>query len=143
MIYRKCQHNKSFFKRRRKRRVNFISQTNYSAGKRLEKLIFALIDKIKAESAIFAFKEPSDGERTAECLFFHNDKNNAGTKVHAGTKVPASFLPSDWPRPHFDNAIHPMLMLMYGKVSQENYVELTAASAIPNKEIKSPQILRY
>lgn len=31
----------------------------------------------------------------------------------------------------------------YGKVSQENYVELTAASAIPNKEIKSPQILRY
>ena len=32
---------------------------------------------------------------------------------------------------------------MYGKVSQENYVELTAASAIPNKEIKSPQILRY
>lgn len=35
------------------------------------------------------------------------------------------------------------LMLMYGKVSQENYVELTAASAIPNKEIKSPQILRY
>ena len=36
-----------------------------------------------------------------------------------------------------------MEMLMYGKVSQENYVELTAASAIPNKEIKSPQILRY
>ena len=35
------------------------------------------------------------------------------------------------------------IMLMYGKVSQENYVELTAASAIPNKEIKSPQILRY
>ena len=35
------------------------------------------------------------------------------------------------------------VMLMYGKVSQENYVELTAASAIPNKEIKSPQILRY
>ena len=34
-------------------------------------------------------------------------------------------------------------MLMYGKVSQENFVELTAASAIPNKEIKSPQILRY
>ena len=34
-------------------------------------------------------------------------------------------------------------MLMYGKVSQENYVELTAASAIPNKEIKSPQILRH
>ncbi len=34
------------------------------------------------------------------------------------------------------------LMLMYGKVSQENYVELTAASAMPNKEIKSPQILR-
>ena len=34
-------------------------------------------------------------------------------------------------------------MLMYGKVSQENYVEFTAASAIPNKEIKSPQILRY
>ncbi len=115
MIYRKCQHDMSFFRRRRKRRVNFISQTDYSAGKRLEKLIFALIDKIKAESAIFAFKEPSDGERTAECLFFHNDKNNAGTKVHAGTKVPASFLPSDWPRPHFDNAIHPMLMLMYGK----------------------------
>ena len=37
----------------------------------------------------------------------------------------------------------PPEMLMYGKVSQENYVELTAASAIPNKEIKSPQILRY
>ena len=37
----------------------------------------------------------------------------------------------------------PVRMLMYGKVSQENYVELTAASAIPNKEIKSPQILRY
>ena len=37
----------------------------------------------------------------------------------------------------------PKQMLMYGKVSQENYVELTAASAIPNKEIKSPQILRY
>lgn len=37
----------------------------------------------------------------------------------------------------------PTLMLMCGKVSQENYVELTAASAIPNKEIKSPQILRY
>ncbi|MGO5022688.1 DUF5343 domain-containing protein [Lawsonibacter sp. LCP25S3_G6] len=37
----------------------------------------------------------------------------------------------------------PTQMLMYGKVSQENYVELTAASAIPNKEIKSPQILRY
>lgn len=37
----------------------------------------------------------------------------------------------------------PQAMLMYGKVSQENYVELTAASAIPNKEIKSPQILRY
>ena len=37
----------------------------------------------------------------------------------------------------------PEPMLMYGKVSQENYVELTAASAIPNKEIKSPQILRY
>jgi len=37
----------------------------------------------------------------------------------------------------------PAPMLMYGKVSQENYVELTAASAIPNKEIKSPQILRY
>ena len=37
----------------------------------------------------------------------------------------------------------PVKMLMYGKVSQENYVELTAASAIPNKEIKSPQILRY
>ena len=36
-----------------------------------------------------------------------------------------------------------LIMLMYGKVSQENYVELTAASAIPNKEIKSPQILRY
>lgn len=36
-----------------------------------------------------------------------------------------------------------IIMLMYGKVSQENYVELTAASAIPNKEIKSPQILRY
>ena len=34
-------------------------------------------------------------------------------------------------------------MLMYGKVSQENYVELTAASAIPNKDRKSPQILRY
>ena len=34
------------------------------------------------------------------------------------------------------------LMLMCGKVSQENYVELTAASAMPNKEIKSPQILR-
>ena len=34
-------------------------------------------------------------------------------------------------------------MLMDGKVTQENYVELTAASAIPNKEIKSPQILRY
>lgn len=33
-------------------------------------------------------------------------------------------------------------MLMCGKVSQENYVELTAASAMPNKEIKSPQILR-
>ena len=49
---------------------------------------------------------------------------------------------------HIDTAekkigrIHPG-MLMYGKVSQENYVELTAASAIPNKEIKSPQILRY
>ena len=40
-------------------------------------------------------------------------------------------------------AITPRPMLMYGKVSQENYVELTAASAIPNKEIKSPQILRY
>ena len=40
-------------------------------------------------------------------------------------------------------AIIPAPMLMYGKVSQENYVELTAASAIPNKEIKSPQILRY
>ena len=39
--------------------------------------------------------------------------------------------------------IIPVQMLMYGKVSQENYVELTAASAIPNKEIKSPQILRY
>ena len=39
--------------------------------------------------------------------------------------------------------IFPRIMLMYGKVSQENYVELTAASAIPNKEIKSPQILRY
>ena len=39
--------------------------------------------------------------------------------------------------------ITPVPMLMYGKVSQENYVELTAASAIPNKEIKSPQILRY
>ena len=39
--------------------------------------------------------------------------------------------------------INPAIMLMYGKVSQENYVELTAASAIPNKEIKSPQILRY
>ena len=39
--------------------------------------------------------------------------------------------------------ITPAQMLMYGKVSQENYVELTAASAIPNKEIKSPQILRY
>ena len=39
--------------------------------------------------------------------------------------------------------IIPFPMLMYGKVSQENYVELTAASAIPNKEIKSPQILRY
>ena len=62
MIYRKCQHNKLFFRRRRKRCVNFISQTNYSAGKRLEKLIFALIDKIKAESAIFAFKEPFDGD---------------------------------------------------------------------------------
>ena len=37
----------------------------------------------------------------------------------------------------------PAPMLMYGKVSQENYVELTAASAIPNKEIKSPPILRY
>ena len=36
----------------------------------------------------------------------------------------------------------PTLMLMCGKVSQENYVELTAASAMPNKEIKSPQILR-
>ena len=36
--------------------------------------------------------------------------------------------------------ITPARMLMYGKVSQENYVELTAASAIPNKEIKSPQI---
>ena len=33
---------------------------------------------------------------------------------------------------------NPAQMLMYGKVSQENYVELTAASAIPNKEIKSP-----
>ena len=40
-------------------------------------------------------------------------------------------------------AFTPAVMLMYGKVSQENYVELTAASAIPNKEIKSPQILRY
>ena len=40
-------------------------------------------------------------------------------------------------------ATFPLRMLMYGKVSQENYVELTAASAIPNKEIKSPQILRY
>jgi len=42
-----------------------------------------------------------------------------------------------------DIAYNSMRMLMYGKVSQENYVELTAASAIPNKEIKSPQILRY
>ena len=41
------------------------------------------------------------------------------------------------------NATNFAEMLMYGKVSQENYVELTAASAIPNKEIKSPQILRY
>lgn len=41
------------------------------------------------------------------------------------------------------NHYNPAGMLMYGKVSQENYVELTAASAIPNKEIKSPQILRY
>ena len=41
-----------------------------------------------------------------------------------------------------ETTIH-VQMLMYGKVSQENYVELTAASAIPNKEIKSPQILRY
>ena len=40
-------------------------------------------------------------------------------------------------------AVIPVGMLMYGKVSQENYVELTAVSAIPNKEIKSPQILRY
>ena len=32
---------------------------------------------------------------------------------------------------------------MAAALSQENYVELTAASAIPNKEIKSPQILRY
>ena len=39
--------------------------------------------------------------------------------------------------------ITPVPMLMYGKVSQENYVELTAAYAIQNKEIKSPQILRY
>ena len=39
--------------------------------------------------------------------------------------------------------ITPARMLRCGKVSQENYVELTAASAIPNKEIKSPQILRY
>ena len=45
-----------------KGRVNFISRADYSAGKRLEKLIFALIDKIKAESAIFAFKEPFDGD---------------------------------------------------------------------------------
>ena len=41
------------------------------------------------------------------------------------------------------SAISRVTVLMYGKVSQENYVELTAASAIPNKEIKSPQILRY
>lgn len=45
-------------------------------------------------------------------------------------------------RPGLHNRF-PDRMLMYGKVSQENYVELTAASAIPNKEIKSPQILRY
>lgn len=41
------------------------------------------------------------------------------------------------------SAISRVTVLMYGKVSQENYVELTAVSAIPNKEIKSPQILRY
>ena len=46
-------------------------------------------------------------------------------------------------RVHIPNETLPDSMLMYGKVSQENYVELTAASAIPNKEIKSPQILRY
>ena len=45
--------------------------------------------------------------------------------------------------PDGSGASFPEQMLMYGKVSQENYVELTAASAIPNKEIKSPQILRY
>lgn len=44
---------------------------------------------------------------------------------------------------HGRDITDPKIMLMYGKVSQENYVELTAASAIPNKEIKSPQILRY
>ena len=54
-----------------------------------------------------------------------------------------------WPGPYGDFGSKKYLtasldqMLMYGKVSQENYVELTAASAIPNKEIKSPQILRY
>ena len=30
------------------------------------------------------------------------------------------------------SAISRVTVLMYGKVSQENYVELTAASAIPN-----------
>ena len=54
-----------------------------------------------------------------------------------------------WPGPYGDFGSKKYLtasldqMLMYGKVSQENYVELTAASAIPNKEIKSPQILHY
>ncbi|MEG6611655.1 hypothetical protein V6C42_02135 [Pseudoclostridium thermosuccinogenes] len=51
-----------------------------------------------------------------------------------------TIMSSEVPGPLF--TVH-AVMLMYGKVSQENYVELTAASAIPNKEIKSPQILRY
>ncbi len=58
------------------------------------------------------------------------------------TKLLDKILETGYNDPQFLEGRQPK-MLMYGKVSQENYVELTAASAIPNKEIKSPQILRY
>lgn len=82
-----------------------------------------------------AASNPENHTKTIESL----DEKKADvlklTAASAAASAAIAAIPGD--------ATTPVAMLMYGKVSQENYVELTAASAIPNKEIKSPQILRY
>lgn len=88
----------------------------------------------------------SAGRKTTARNETSHSNNDRGTVFSVGpfpTGEPSSRSGRGKPLPYITYGNVRVQMLMYGKVSQENYVELTAASAIPNKEIKSPQILRY